>query len=42
MQVYRITDLGDFSEALQIHSNVEKGWGIFGSLTGTRIVIPFK
>ena len=42
VQVYRITEQDDFVESIQIHSNVENGWGILGSLSGIRIVVPFE
>lgn len=40
MMIYRITSDNDFAESSYIHSNVENGWGIFGSLNGEKHVIP--
>lgn len=42
IQSYRISDHDDYSESIQIHNNIENGWGILGSLAGSRIVVPFK
>lgn len=37
----RFTD-DEFSEPVQIYSNVQNGWGIFGSLSSQRIIIPYE
>lgn len=42
MQLYRITQSDAFSEPVQIFSNVQNGWGIFGSLSSQRIFISYE
>lgn len=41
LQLYRIVQSDAFSEPVQIYSNVQNGWGIFGSLSSQRILIPY-
>ena len=41
IQLYRIFQHSDYSEPIQIYSNVENGWGIIGGLSGYRQVVPF-
>lgn len=41
VQLYRVTENDAFSEPVQIYSNVENGWGIFGSLSSSRVFIPY-
>lgn len=41
VELYRITESDAFSEPVQIYSNVQNGWGIFGSLSSQRIIIPY-
>lgn len=41
MQRYRIKDTSEYGESLYIHSNVVNGTGIFGSLSESRISMPF-
>jgi hypothetical protein len=41
IQLYRIFQQSDYSEPVQIYSNVESGWGIVGGLSGYRQVVPF-
>ena len=39
--LYRVSESDAFSEPIQIYSNVQHGWGIFGSLSSNRIFIPY-
>jgi len=41
VELYRVTENDAFSEPVQIYSNVENGWGIFGSLSSSRVFIPY-
>ena len=40
-ELYRITKQDDYSEPVQIHSNVEDGWGIFGGIASDGFVLHF-
>ena len=40
-QLYRVSESDAFSEPVQIYSNVKNGWGIFGSLSSSRVFIPY-
>lgn len=42
VELYRVTENDAFSEPVQIYSNVQDGWGIFGSLSSQRIIIPYE
>lgn len=42
VELYRVTESDAFSEPVQIYSNVQNGWGIFGSLSSQRIFIPYE
>ncbi|MBQ7554649.1 MAG: DUF4249 family protein [Bacteroidaceae bacterium] len=41
VELYRVTENDAFSEPVQIYSNVKNGWGIFGSLSSSRVFIPY-
>lgn len=41
VELSRISSTDAFSEPIRIFSNVNDGWGIFGSLSGQRVIIPF-
>lgn len=41
VELYRVTESDAFSEPVQIYSNVQNGWGIFGSLSSDRVFIPY-
>lgn len=41
IMLYRITDQDAYTEAIQIFSNVEDGWGIVGSLSGEKHTVSF-
>lgn len=41
LERYHNTPNDEFSEPVQIYSNVHNGWGIFGSLSYQRIFIPY-
>ena len=41
VELYRVTENDAFSEPVQIYSNVQDGWGIFGSLSSERVYIPY-
>ncbi len=38
--LYRITDQDAYTEPIQIYSNIEDGWGIFGGVNSHRYIIP--
>ena len=40
-ELYRITEQDDYSEPIQIHSNVTDGWGIFGGTASDGFVLHF-
>lgn len=39
--LYRITNQDDYTEAIQIHSNVNNGWGILGGLSTEKHIVYF-
>lgn len=41
VELYRVTESDAFSEPVQIYTNVQNGWGIFGSLSSDRVFIPY-
>ena len=41
IMLYRITDQDSYTEAIQIYSNVDNGWGIAGGISGEKQIIYF-
>jgi hypothetical protein len=41
VMLYRVTDQDSYSEAIQIYSNVNSGWGILGGLNAEKHVVDF-
>ena len=41
VELYRVSESDAFTEPVQIYSNVQNGWGIFGSLSSQRIFIQY-
>ena len=41
VELYRVSESDAFTEPVQIYNNVQNGWGIFGSLSSQRIIIPY-
>lgn len=42
LMYYRITDQDSYSEAVQIYSNVENGFGILGGVNSEKLIIDFR
>lgn len=41
VMLYRITEQDSYTEAIQIYSNVDNGWGIAGGISGEKHIIYF-
>ena len=42
VELFRITENDAFSEPVQIYSNVQNGWGIFGALSYDRHFVEYE